>query len=130
MACTKTGQKVPEMSSANAATVYVRRMVENESRGWGDQENALHRLEKRYGLPFWSLENLRKGRAKSIEASMFEKIREAFVDHCRRQAKRLLHDAEMVRRLGEPNDDVATIEDQIRALAARLEAAKSQKEMR
>ena len=116
------------MSSAQMASGYVRRMVENETRGWGDQENALTRLEAKYGLPFWTLQNLRTGRAKTVEASLFNRIKAAFVDQCGRHATRLLHEAEMAR-VGEPNVDVdlADIENQIRALAARLEAAKSQK---
>jgi len=110
------------MSSAEVATGFVRRMVENETRGWGDTDNALTRLEARYGLPFWSLQNLRTGRAKTVEATLFDRIKAAFVDHCGKHAARLLHDAEMAK---EANVDVADIEDQIRALVARLEDAKA-----
>jgi hypothetical protein len=129
MRCTKTGRMVPEtMTRVEVATGYIRRMVENESRGWGDQENALHRIERDTGIPFWSLENLRKGRAKSVEASMFERIKAAFVEHCGRHATRLLHEAEMAKGWGENVDvDLADIENQIRALAARLENAKGKK---
>ncbi len=122
MTCTKTQHQEREMSTAEVASGYVRRMVENETRGWGDQDNALTRLEARYGLPFWSLQNLRTGRAKTVEASLFNRIKSAFVDHCGKHAARLLHDAEMAK---EANVDVADIEDQIRALVARLEAAKA-----
>ena len=58
------------MSSADVAAGYVRRMVEKETRGWGDQEGALGRLEARYGLPFWSLNHIRTGRAKTVEAGL------------------------------------------------------------
>lgn len=110
------------MSSAEVASGIVRRMVETETRGWGDQDNALYRLEARYGLPFWSLQNLRTGRAKTVEATLFNRIKAAFVDHCGKHAARLLHEAEMAK---EANIDVADIENQIRALVARLEAAKA-----
>jgi hypothetical protein len=119
--------KVHEMSSAQMASGYVRRMVENETRGWGDNENALSRLEAKYGLPFWTLQNLRTGRAKTVEASLFNRIKAAFVDQCGRHAARLLHEAEMAQAGGD-DIDVAAIENQIRALAARLEAAKGKKE--
>lgn len=125
MTCTKI--KHPEqkvMSSADVASGFVRRMVETESRGWGDQDNALTRLEAKYGLPYWSLQNLRMGRAKTVEATLFNRIKEAFVDHCGRQAARLLHDAQLAKAVN-PDVDVAAIEDQIRALASKLEAAKS-----
>jgi len=116
-------QKV--MSSAEMASGLVRRMVETETRGWGDQDNALSRLEARYGLPFWSLQNLRTGRAKTVEASLFNRIKAAFVDHCGKQAARLLHEAQIAKAVN-PDVDVADIEDQIRALASKLEAAKSE----
>lgn len=111
------------MSSAEMAAGYVRRMVENETRGWGDTENALSRLEAKYGLSFWTLNNLRTGRAKTVEATLFNRIRAAFADQCGRHAARLLHEAETAMAVN-PNDDVAAIETQIRALARRLEAAK------
>jgi hypothetical protein len=122
---TKSQSKEHEMSSAEVASGYVRRMVENETRGWGDQDNALTRLEAKYGLPFWTLQNLRTGRAKTVEASLFNRIKAAFVDQCGRHATRLLHEAEMAR-VGDADVDVAAIQDQIRALAAQLEAAKSE----
>lgn len=116
-------QKV--MSSAQMATGYVRRMVENETRGWGDQDNALTRLEAKYGLPFWTLQNLRTGRAKTVESTLFNRIKAAFVDHCGRQAARLLHEADMAKEVTPEDDDLAAIQDEIYALAARLAAAKS-----
>jgi hypothetical protein len=42
-----TNSEHPEhlvMSSADQAAGYVRRMIEHETRGWGDQDNALHRI--------------------------------------------------------------------------------------
>ena len=114
------------MSSADMATGFVRRMVENETRGWGDTDNALSRLEAKYGLPFWTLQNLRTGRAKTVEATLFNRIKAAFVDQCGRHAARLLHEAEIAKAVN-PDVDVADIEDQIRALARRLEAAKAER---
>ena len=107
------------MSSAQLAAGYVRRMVETETRGWGDTDNALSRLEAKYGLPFWTLNNLRTGRAKTVEATLFNRIRAAFADQCGRHAARLLHEAEIAMAVN-TDDDLATIADEIRALAARL----------
>ena len=112
------------MSSAEMAAGYVRRMVESETRGWGDTKSALHRLGVKYGLSFWTLDNLRTGRSKTVEATVFNKIKSAYAEQCRRQAERLLHEADMAM-VGNPNDDVAAIQDQIRALVAQLEAAQN-----
>jgi phage host-nuclease inhibitor protein Gam len=122
----ETKHEVREMSSAETATGLVRRMVQNETRGWGDLDNALNRLEARTGLPFWTLKNLYTGRAKTVEASLFNRINQAFADHCGAHAARLLHEAQMARVGNTADVDVAAIEDQIRALASKLEAAKSE----
>ena len=114
------------MSSAGVATGLVRRMIETESRGWGDTEGAMRRLSARYGLPYWSLNNLRTGRAKTVEAGLFLRIKQTFADQCARQAARLLHEAELAKAVGPNNDDVADITDKIRALVAELEAAKGE----
>jgi hypothetical protein len=116
-----------EMSSvelADEAGVFVRRMVARESRGWGDQSEAQRRLESRYGLSYWALEHLRTGKAKSCETSLYMRVKAAFIDHCGKQAARLLHEAETAKTRN-PDVDLAGIEDQIRALAARLEDAKA-----
>lgn len=109
---------------AGEASGFVRRMVENETRGWGDMDNALSRLEVRYALPRWTLNNLRTGRAKTVEASLFNRIKAAFVDHCGKQAARLLHEAEMVKEATPDDVDLGSIQDEIRALQARLATAK------
>ena len=128
MGCKETQQSEHKvMSSAEIAAGYVRRMVESETRGWGDTKEALRRLGVKYGLSYWTLNNLRIGRAKTVEASVYNRIKAAFADQCRRQAERLLHEAEMAE-AGNPNADMEAIQDQIRALVAELEAAKGAKE--
>ena len=109
---------------ADEAGEFVRRMVARESKGWGDQLEAQRRLETRYGLPFWPLEHLRTRRAKSCEASLYMRIKAAFVHHCGQQAIQLLHEAETAKAVN-PDVHLDDIEDQIRAVVARLEAAKA-----
>lgn len=111
------------MSTVEEAGNYVRRMVENETRGWGDSENALSRLEARYGLPFWSLNRLRTGRAKTVEAGMFARIRAAYLDLCERQVVKLQHEISIEKALGE-DDTIEDLEREARALAARIAAQK------
>lgn len=111
------------MSSAAMASGYVRRMVEKETRGWGDQSNALSRLERRYGLPFWSLNNLRTGRAKTIEAGLFARIRSAYLDLCEREIAKLQHELSVEKALN-PNDDFDDLELEAQALLARVAAKK------
>ncbi len=110
--------------SAAEASFYVRQMIHREARGPGDAENAMERLEHKYGLGFWTLDHLRKNKAKTCDVSLFARIKAAFVDHCGKHAAKLLHEAQMAR-VGNEDVDLADIENQIRALAARLEDSKA-----
>ena len=113
------------MSSAATETAgFIRRMVKVESGGWGDEAQALRRIARECRLSFWTLNNLRIGRAKTVDGDVKDRIRQYFIDHCRGHAARLLHDAQMAAESGLGNDVLDDIEDQIRALATRLEAAK------
>lgn len=110
--------------SAAEASFYVRQMIHREAHGPGDHERAMERLEARYGVGFWTLDHLRKNKAKTCDVSLFARIKAAFADHCGKQAARLLIEAETAMAV-DPNDDVAAIQNEIRALVARLEAAKA-----
>ena len=118
----KSDNETPPMS-VEAATDYVRTMVQRESRGPGDIDNAMQRLEARYGLPFWSLWHLRKGKAKSVEVSLYARIKGAYFDMCGRQAANLLHEIEVEAAAGDDtNSDLA---DRLRAIATEIEERRS-----
>lgn len=118
----KLGDSVP--MNAGTATDYVRLMVHRESRGAGDDENAMERLEAKYGIGRWTLEHFYKRKAKTCEVSLYARICAAFADHCGKQATRLLEEARTARAV-EDRDDLAAIQREIEALAARLADAKS-----
>ena len=112
------------MSTA-VASKYVRRMVARESKGPGDIEGAMARLEARYGIGFWQLSHLRGGRAKTIDVGLFARIRSAYLDYCERQIRLLEHEVEVEKAMNE--DD--TLEDLAREAAdllARVEAKKAE----
>ena len=112
-------KELPPMS-VEAATEYVRTMVQRESRGPGDLDNAMQRLEAKYGLPFWTLWHLRKGKAKTVEASLLARIRGAYLDMCQRQAANLLHEIKTEAATGDAlDDDIAT---ELEALVAKIKA--------
>ncbi|MCO5072078.1 MAG: hypothetical protein M9944_12810 [Rhizobiaceae bacterium] len=101
-------------------------MVRLETSRVGNAERALERLEAKYGISRWQLDHLRKNKAKTCEVSLYARLRAAFADHCGRHAARLLAQAEAAQAV-EHDEDVAAIQDQIRALAAKLEALKGAK---
>lgn len=114
------------VSTVEEAGQYVRRMVEREARGWGDQQNAQQRLEVRYGLPFWAMEHIRTGRAKTVEAGLFHRIRAAYLDLCERQVAKLQHEIAVEKALNE-DDTLQDLEREAAKLAARIEAAKARR---
>lgn len=119
----------PKPMSAAEASFMVRRMIHRESSGPRECERAMERIEAKYGIGFWTLDHFRKEKAKTCDVTLFARIKAAFVDHCGKQAARLLQEAETAQAV-RYDDDVAAIEDQIRALASRLEAAKSDQAQR
>ena len=123
---TETKQQERALSSAEMAAGYVRRMVECETRGWGDQENALNRLEQKYGLSFWTLNNLRTGRAKTVEAGVFARIRGAYLDLCERQVAKLQHELAIEKALNS-DDSLEDLESEARRLAAQIEKARAKR---
>lgn len=112
------------MSSAELAAGYVRRMVEKESRGWGDSDSALSRLGARYQLPYWTLNHLRTGRAKTVEAGLLSRIRAAYLDLCEKQVQILQHEISIEKALT-TDDAIEDLEREASALAARVAAQKA-----
>lgn len=108
------------MSSADLAAGYVRRMVEEETRGWGDQSNALDRICRRNSLPFGTMENLRVGRVKTVEAGLMARIRGAYLDLCQRQVARLQH-AIAIEKAKNDDDDLEDLAAEAAALALKIE---------
>lgn len=111
-----------EMSVAET-TRHVQMMLERESRGWGDHSLALERIARRYGLSKWTLEHLRKGRAKTVTASIRDRIRSAYLDICERQILALQNEIAAEKAKG-ASDDLHGIEIEAEALVARFVAAR------
>lgn len=109
--------------SAATATSYVRQMIQAESRGPGDTESAMTRLEMRYGIGFWTMDRLRKGRAKTCDASIFQQLRFAYLDLCARQVNKLQQQIAIEKATGD--DTLEDLEREAVALAARIAAKKA-----
>jgi hypothetical protein len=106
--------------SVEAATDYVRRMTKLESDGPGDIDNALRRIGAKFGLGFWTLWHLRKGKAKSIDSSVYARIRGAYLEMCATKASNLLHEINIEAAAGdEANRDLA---DRLEEILAEVHA--------
>ncbi len=112
-------------NSAAEATVFIRRMVEQETGGWGEKPDAIRAGARACKSSFWTINHILIGRAKTVDGDLKERIRTAFIDHCRGHAARLLREAEAAAK-DNNNDAIRTVESEIRALASRLEAARGE----
>lgn len=112
------------MSTAEIAGQYVRKLVEEESRGPSDGEGTFHRLEQKFGIPYWSLRNLWNGRAKTVEAGLFLQIRGAYLALCERKIAKLQHDVAIEKARG-GDAELSEIEAEVVALAAKIRARKT-----
>lgn len=107
------------MSNVDVAGLYARTMVGREMAGPNDLNPAMQRISNRHEIPFWSLDHLRRGKAKTIEASLFYKIRAAYFAHCERQLKALQHELSLEKETG----NVANLDllAEVEALLAKAE---------
>lgn len=71
---------------------WARDLVLRESRGPGDTDNAMRRVEARYGISFGVLWALRYRAPKDIMASVYFRLRAAYEDACERQLRALQHE--------------------------------------
>lgn len=123
MTCRETKHPENEMSAAIEAQGFIEKMLAKETTGrWGDLLPALERIESKYGLPFWTLNHLRTGRAKTCEGGMLRRIKAAYYDMCERQILNIKHELEMDGRLGD--DDNSDLLAQVSLLAAEVKAKK------
>ncbi|MBD9372795.1 hypothetical protein IB238_09200 [Rhizobium sp. ARZ01] len=117
------------MSTADAfspdiTAAYARKMVERESRGNGDQMNALDRVGRRCGMTARSLRRLINGETKDPGLSVFSRVRAAYLDYCARQIAELQHEIEVEKARIGVDDTFADLAAEAEVLAAKVERAK------
>lgn len=113
-----------EPMSALVASEYVRTMIHRESTGPGDCERAMQKIEAKYGIGYWTLDHLRKRKAKTIEVSVFARIRAAYLDLCERQVARLQQELEIEKAIC-GDDSLEDLEREASKLVARIAAKKA-----
>lgn len=124
----KSENKANTMSSVtpfspDLAAAYARKMVERESRGNGDQMNALERVGRHCGMTARSLRRLLNGETRDPGIAVFGRIRAAYLDLCARQIAALQLELEIEKAR---NAD-ASLEDigrEVEALMDRVQAAR------
>jgi hypothetical protein len=111
-----------EMFTPSVAANYARKAVELESRGNGDQLNALERVGRIVGLKSRALRRIINGETMPTLA-VFARIREGYLDLCERHIERLRSEVETDKaRYGDAA--FADIDHEVKALAEKLRLAK------
>jgi hypothetical protein len=85
--CKKPLREEPmsEATYVEEACRWARELTRREARGPGDLENAWHRLEARYGVPWRTFWALRYRRPECITAYLYERIGHAYRAELSRQ---------------------------------------------
>lgn len=112
-----------EMSVA-AAQEMASRLVQRESRGPGDLDNAMRRIEAKYGVPYSLLWSLRYRQPKDILVGVFTKLKTAYQAECARQAALLEHELTITKATDNELDQdlVAEVEALVRKVRAQQAA--------
>lgn len=109
--------------TVEAAADYARRIhafVEQDTRDPDQLEFAFGAFERRYGIGRWTLEHLRKGRAKTCDVGIFARLRAAYLDLCQRQVTKLQMQIAIEKATND--DDLGDLEAEASALAAKIAA--------
>lgn len=112
--------------TVDAAADYARRIhafVEGETRDPDQLEFAFDVFERRYGIGRWTLEHLRKGRAKTCDVGIFARLRAAYLDLCERQVTKLQHQIAIEKATDDA--DLTDLERDVALLAAKIQAKKA-----
>jgi hypothetical protein len=89
-----------QMSDAafiDEAAGWSRALTQREARGPGDLDNAMRRIEARYGIPFAAMWGLRYRRPKALGVSIYFRLRAAYEAECARQLEKLRHEIEITK---------------------------------
>lgn len=100
----KSAKEKDEMSAAASdARSWANFLILRESRGPGDTENAMHRLEHRYGIPWRTFWGLRYRPPPDVLTGIHDRLRQAYHAECERQTRLLKHEIEISKIIAGPD---------------------------
>ena len=90
-------EQMTDAAYVEQAAKWANDLVIRESRGPGDTENAMRRIEQRYGVPFNSLWSLRYRKPKAIMCGLFDRLHHAYTAECDRQMRKMANELEITK---------------------------------
>lgn len=97
-------------------------LVQREARGPGDLDNAMRRIEQRYGVPYGLLWSLRYRPPKDIVAGAWQTLTNAYRAECERHARRLEHEIQTMKATRDDFDPA--LADEVEALVRKVQEAR------
>ena len=91
------------VTAAAKAQDWANELVRREARGPGDTENAMRRLEARYGIPWRAFWTLRYRPPADILTGLFLRLNAAYRAECDRQMRILEHETEITKIIAGPD---------------------------
>lgn len=117
-----------ERHELDEAIKMIRKVAALNSRGWGDNIEALRRFCEVYRLNFWTFDRIRNDRAKTISGGLLLQLRSAYSDFLKAHQQEISEEIDRVDRLLEAEQafdgDISDIVDEIARIEARLEEIK------
>lgn len=116
---------VPQMT-VEAATDYARGVhgyLQAGARTDDELDAAYGAFERQYGVGRWTVEHLRKAKAKTCDVSVFAKLKGAYIALCERQVAKLQHQIAL-EKATDDDDDLRDLESEAARLAAKIQAKK------
>jgi hypothetical protein len=85
------------MNGVADARQWANELIRRESRGPGDLENAMRRLEARYGIPWRTFWALRYRAPADVFVGVYLQLKAAYESECLRQERLLKHEREITK---------------------------------
>jgi hypothetical protein len=122
----KNEQLVPPMTVEAAADYAsrVHRFIEAGARSDDDLDTAYDAFERQFGVGRWTIEHLRKRKAKSCDVGIYARLKGAYVALCERQVAKLQHEIAF-EKATQDDDDLRDLEAEAARLAAKVQAKKA-----
>lgn len=108
------------MTGITDARTWANELVRRESRGPGDMENAMRRLEARYGIGWRTFWTLRYRSPDDVFVGVYLQLKAAYESECSRQERLLRHEREITKAKASAFQTVAgtaVVEDEQQDLA-------------
>lgn len=99
-------------------------LIEAGVRDERELDTAYDAFERQFGVGRWTIEHLRKRRAKGCDISVFAKLRGAYLALCERQVRTLQHQI-AIEKATASDDTLEDLEAEALALAAKIAARKA-----